>query len=145
MSTHSKAFLQLKKQKEQIEKALKEIEKSIYEDEAQFLEESQPIGNIIKGWDSINIKQHNKFSFPTIQKKVRFTNEERVLSSSSITSPVYVEEQHESKKIVTKADNKKKLRNKKKKGNEEYAYDDYDDEYSADKDNEDVMSVENNI
>ena len=146
MSSHSKAILQIKKQREPFEKALKEIEKAIYDDETAYLEETLNFGNIIKGWEGLNSKQHNsRYSYTSIQKKVRFTNEERVLSSSSLTSPVYIDEQfHDSKKSAKIIDQKKKQRPRKKKANEEYEYDGSDEEYSGDKENEDAMSIENN-
>ncbi len=147
MSSHSKAVLQIKKQREPFEKALKEVEKAIYDDETAYLEETLTFGNIIKGWDGLNSKQHNsRYSYTAIQKKVRFTNEERVLSSSSLTSPVYIDEQfHDSKKAAKIIDQKKKQRSRKKKTNaDDYEYDGSDDEYSVDKENDDAMSIENN-
>lgn len=56
------------------------IEKQIYELETTYIDESRELGNIFQGWDAYLSKEKFK-------PKGKLTNEERLFSLSSATSP----------------------------------------------------------
>lgn len=71
----------LQKRKKELMTELTQIEKQIYELETNYLEESREFGNIFTGWT----KYVSGEILPKPKKQV--TNEERLFSLSSVTSP----------------------------------------------------------
>jgi Histone acetyltransferase subunit NuA4 len=68
------------KRRKELRKELALLEKQIFDLETTYLEETKEIGNIFHGWNSY-------LSTEKVKGKKVITNEERLFSLSSVTSP----------------------------------------------------------
>jgi hypothetical protein len=74
---------QLLEKKRAIEKSLENLEKQIYALETSYLEDTNHVGNLVKGWDGYLSRGRTA----SVQKK-RVKDSDRLFSLSSITSGV---------------------------------------------------------
>ena len=70
----------LQKRRKELRTELSLIEKQIFDLESTYLEDTKEFGNIFTGWDSYLSKEK-------IKLKTKITNEDRLFSLSSVTSP----------------------------------------------------------
>lgn len=94
----------LQKRRKELRNELSLIEKQIYDLESTYLEDTKEFGNIFTGWDSYLSKEKVKL-------KMKITNDDRLFSLSSITSPA--SRRDDSNK--NKSNNSSSNNNKKKK------------------------------
>eukprot|EP00300_Choanocystis_sp_HF-7_P001601 c11286_g1_i1.p1 GENE.c11286_g1_i1~~c11286_g1_i1.p1 ORF type:complete len:134 (+),score=22.16 c11286_g1_i1:59-460(+) len=75
----------LEKRKREIDEELEKMERQIYDLEGAYLEETQHVGNVLRGWESF------LSSKPPLkpQKKPKIKDSDRLFSLSSVTSPAY--------------------------------------------------------
>eukprot|EP01095_Lingulamoeba_sp_RSL-Kostka_P012476 TRINITY_DN496_c0_g1_i1.p1 TRINITY_DN496_c0_g1~~TRINITY_DN496_c0_g1_i1.p1 ORF type:complete len:148 (+),score=49.04 TRINITY_DN496_c0_g1_i1:145-588(+) len=76
----TKEMSKLLDQKEEIENELVNLEKQIYNLETSYLEETQKVGSILKGWDSYVTNSRS-----TVTKK-KFRETDRLFTLSSVTA-----------------------------------------------------------
>jgi hypothetical protein len=81
---------EIQDKKGEIELFLKKVEKGIYDFETKYLENTQSIGNVIKGWEQIFTAKSKLQTQSTLNniKKTKFSNSERVFSESSYNNPM---------------------------------------------------------
>jgi len=89
----------LQKRRKELRTELSLIEKQIFDLESTYLEDTKEFGNIFTGWDSYLSKEK-------IKLKTKITNEDRLFSLSSVTSPA--SRRDDSTKNNSKNNNKKK-------------------------------------
>lgn len=92
----SKTLYEIALKKNEIENYLKKLEKVIFEMETKYLESTQNSGNILKGWDQLftnKSKISSSSSLINSNKRVRFSNNERVFSQSSFNNICLRDEQ----------------------------------------------------
>ena len=89
----------LQKRRKELRTELSLIEKQIFDLESTYLEDTKEFGNIFTGWDSYLSKEK-------IKSKTKITNEDRLFSLSSVTSPA--SRRDDSTKNNSKNNNKKK-------------------------------------
>lgn len=94
----------LQKRRKELRNELSLIEKQIYDLESTYLEDTKEFGNIFTGWDSYLSKEKVKL-------KMKITNDDRLFSLSSITSPA----SRRDDSIKNKSNNSSSNNNKKKK------------------------------
>ena len=92
----------LQKRRKELRNELSLIEKQIYDLESTYLEDTKEFGNIFTGWDSYLSKEKVKL-------KMKITNDDRLFSLSSITSPASRRDDS-SKNKPNNNNNKKKKR-----------------------------------
>eukprot|EP01099_Mayorella_cantabrigiensis_P002752 TRINITY_DN2217_c0_g1_i1.p1 TRINITY_DN2217_c0_g1~~TRINITY_DN2217_c0_g1_i1.p1 ORF type:complete len:114 (-),score=37.17 TRINITY_DN2217_c0_g1_i1:110-415(-) len=73
----------LYEKKSQIEENLKNLEKQIYALETNYLEDTQHVGNLLRGWDGY---LSSRGSGALTQKRKQFKDSDRLFSLSSATS-----------------------------------------------------------
>ena len=89
----------LQKRRKELRTELSLIEKQIFDLESTYLEDTKEFGNIFTGWDSYLSKEK-------IKLKTKITDEDRLFSLSSVTSPA--SRRDDSTKNNSKNNNKKK-------------------------------------
>ena len=89
----------LQKRRKELRTELSLIEKQIFDLESTYLEDTKEFGNIFTGWDSYLSKEK-------IKLKTKITNEDRLFSLSSVTSPA--SRRDDSTKNNSKNNNQKK-------------------------------------
>jgi len=91
----------LQKRRKELRTELSLIEKQIYDLESTYLEDTKEFGNIFTGWDSYLSKEKVKL-------KTKITNDDRLFSLSSVTSPA--SRRDDKNKSSNSSNNKKKKR-----------------------------------
>jgi len=72
--------------KRTLEGELKKIEKQIFSLETKYLDETNHVGNILKGWDSYMSNKISNSSSGSNPSRKRFKESDRLFSQSSVTS-----------------------------------------------------------
>jgi hypothetical protein len=85
---------EIRQKKSEIENYIKRLDRNIYDLENKYLENTQNIGNIIKGWDQFFTTKPKNLpqTLNTTTKKMKFSNNERIFSQSSFNN-FYVKEE----------------------------------------------------
>jgi chromatin modification-related protein EAF6 len=76
----------LLEKKNQIEKSLEGLEKQIYALETSYLEDTNHVGNLVRGWDGYLARGRPT----TLQQRKRVKDSDRLFSLSSVTSGVQI-------------------------------------------------------
>jgi chromatin modification-related protein EAF6 len=79
MSMPSALVTEVSRRRSELRSELTQIEKQIYDLEGSYLEETRDFGNVFTGWN-------NYLSYEKTKAK-KITNDERLFSLSSMTSP----------------------------------------------------------
>ncbi len=66
---------------------LRALERQIYTLEESYIEETQSVGNVIKGWDGFATASLPKAGAVQGPKRVRVLPQDRIFSNSSLSSP----------------------------------------------------------
>ncbi len=82
----------VQKRRKELRTELSLIEKQIFDLETTYLEETRDLGNVFSGWDAYVSAEKQKV------KKV-VSNDERLFSLSSVTSPASRKEEAKDKKL----------------------------------------------
>src|SRR4051812_4588378 len=83
LDERNKILLNISQKKNDIETYLKNLDKYIYDSETKYLDSTQNLGNILKGWDQIfTTKPKNIPQALNPSKKTKFSNNERLFSQS---------------------------------------------------------------
>jgi hypothetical protein len=83
----NKGLITLSQKRSEIESYLKNLDRYVYEAESKYLESTQNLGNVLKGWDQIfNTKPRNIPQAINPTKKTKFSNNERLFSQSSFNN-----------------------------------------------------------
>lgn len=90
----SKVVYEIIGKKNEVESYLKKLEKAIYDNETKYLESTQTIGNVIKGWEQIFTAKSKISAQAAVNgpKRTKFSNNERVFSQSSFNNQFLKEE-----------------------------------------------------
>ncbi|CAD5208261.1 unnamed protein product [Bursaphelenchus xylophilus] len=90
LESRKRHLRQLAAKRRELMEALENLETQIYNFEASYLQETSDLGNIVRGFDGYDIANPNPIPAPPpIGQKRAFTEEERIFSLSSTTSPVW--------------------------------------------------------
>lgn len=83
-----KILNEITSKKIEVENYIKRLDSHIYDLENKYLESTQNIGNILKGWDQIFASKPKNLpsSLNPTNKKQKFSNNERIFSQSSFNN-----------------------------------------------------------
>jgi chromatin modification-related protein EAF6 len=83
----NKILNSIAQKKNEIESYLKTFDKYIYDAETKYLESTQNLGNVLKGWDQIfSTKPRSIPQTLNPTKKTKFSNNERLFSQTSFNN-----------------------------------------------------------
>ncbi|CAD5205866.1 unnamed protein product [Bursaphelenchus okinawaensis] len=90
LESRKRHLRQLAAKQQELSETLESLETQIYNFEASYLQETSDLGNIVKGFEGYDIANPNPIPAPPpVGQKRAFTEEDRIFSLTSVTSPVW--------------------------------------------------------